>query len=144
MDEQELMFPTKGVDLSLEFDRQPGGTTVYARNVRTQDPLDFRDRGGSRPGLSKYVAAAPGASPPPPPPGDPHTILTATDSGTGIVRFTTQAPHGLGGGELVTVTGCSVSSYNAAGLHVDGTPTPSTWETGDLPYVSDGTGGTWA
>lgn len=138
--DQELLFPTKGLDLSLEFDRQPGDTTVYARNVRTNDRIEFRDRGGSRAGLSKYIATQPGSSTPP----DPHTIVTASNNGAGVVLFVTAAPHGLTGGELVTVTGCSEAAYNKAALNVDGVPTAASFETGDLAFVGNGTGGTWS
>lgn len=68
--EKDLHFPAAGVDLTRAFWRQPNRpvgpqNTLYARttprglNVRGYGPSDGRLRGGSRPGLSKYVAAAP-------------------------------------------------------------------------------------
>lgn len=139
MGEQELLFPTKGLDLSLEFDRQPEDTTVYARNVRTQDPIEFRDRGGSRPGLSKYVATAPGSSPPPPPLY--YTILTVTDdAGVAVVTVAAEPPNFDGSLDIV-ISGTSGGLY-------DGTWTPISTglTTFDLntAYVGDAAGGTWA
>lgn len=51
-----LEFPTKGLDLNDEFEEQPPGTTAVGKNVRARDVLQQRLRGGSRPGLVKYVA----------------------------------------------------------------------------------------
>jgi hypothetical protein len=50
----DLTFPTYGIDLSQEFDLQRPATTPVAINVRGYEPQTQRDRGGSRPGLSKY------------------------------------------------------------------------------------------
>jgi hypothetical protein len=63
----DLPFPLGGVDLSQGLLRQPKRqaegyrqryTTPTGQNVRSQDPALRRERGGSRPGLSKFVAAA--------------------------------------------------------------------------------------
>lgn len=62
-----LHFPLSGVDVSTAFDRQRIGSVegVYsystpdAVNVRSIEPNTNRARGGSRPGLKKYVAARP-------------------------------------------------------------------------------------
>ncbi len=60
----DLHFPSAGVDISAAFSAQPnrpvqGGvyarTTVAAVNVRGYEALTQRCRGGSRPGLSKYI-----------------------------------------------------------------------------------------
>jgi hypothetical protein len=60
----ELRFPLGGVDLSQGFDRQPNiqlpsgeyaRTTPLATNVRAYEPTSQRARGGSRPGMQKYV-----------------------------------------------------------------------------------------
>jgi hypothetical protein len=48
-------FPVGGVDVSCEFSRQPPGTAADAENVRSFDTLEDRMRGGSRPGLSKFI-----------------------------------------------------------------------------------------
>lgn len=61
-------FPRAGLDVSSSFTKQPprdvsNGSGDYARstpfglNVRGFDPVLNRDRGGSRCGLSKYIAA---------------------------------------------------------------------------------------
>ncbi len=52
----DLTFPTGGIDLTQGFERQRGGTCVDALNVRGWDPVTGRNRGGSRPGLIKYIA----------------------------------------------------------------------------------------
>lgn len=52
-----IQFPTAGADLSSEFERQPPLTTPDAANVRAYDTLGERERGGSRPGLSKLIDA---------------------------------------------------------------------------------------
>lgn len=50
----DLSFPGHGVDVSIPFNEQREGTTRIGRNVRLCDPLLERDRGGSRPGLTRY------------------------------------------------------------------------------------------
>jgi hypothetical protein len=62
---QEWHFPKAGIDRAGAFGRQPArqlpGTGEHARtttdalNVRALDPGGTRSRGGSRPGLSRYV-----------------------------------------------------------------------------------------
>lgn len=52
---QELLFPLLGINLSMEFELQPPGTTAVGKNVRGYEPLTSRARGGSRPGLTKYI-----------------------------------------------------------------------------------------
>ena len=47
----DLMWPVGGVDRSLGTQRQHPFTTPDALNVRTEDQREFRQRGGSRPGL---------------------------------------------------------------------------------------------
>jgi hypothetical protein len=49
-------FPTKGLDVSHAHGVQPPGTTPVGTNVRVCEPSTLRLRGGSRPGLGKYVA----------------------------------------------------------------------------------------
>lgn len=50
-----LEFPVAGVDVSTEYGRRPPGTTEEGENVRAFDTFAQRQRGGSRPGLSKLV-----------------------------------------------------------------------------------------
>lgn len=70
MDEQfvDLSFPLAGMDVSCPFSRQPpkqlgesfwSKTTPEGINVRAFDPITERARGGSRPGLVKYLPASP-------------------------------------------------------------------------------------
>lgn len=47
-------FPTLGLDVTCEFGRQPDGTAPDSQNVRSFEQIQDRNRGGSRPGLSKY------------------------------------------------------------------------------------------
>jgi hypothetical protein len=47
-------FPVQGMDVSGAFADQPTNTTPTGVNVRTIDPILERNRGGSRPGMSKY------------------------------------------------------------------------------------------
>lgn len=50
-----LEFPVSGIDVSVEYGRRPAGTTETGENVRAFDSLEDRQRGGSRPGLTKLV-----------------------------------------------------------------------------------------
>ncbi len=50
-----MLFPLQGVELSCEFGRQPPLTTPVGNNVRAFDQLAEKERGGSRPGLSKFL-----------------------------------------------------------------------------------------
>lgn len=50
-----VMFPVAGVDRSTEFGRQPVDTAAEGQNVRAFETIDERARGGSRPGLSKFI-----------------------------------------------------------------------------------------
>lgn len=54
---QDLYFPTKGIDLSLAYNMQPVGTTETGVNVRAFDQPYQRARGGSREGITRYIAA---------------------------------------------------------------------------------------
>lgn len=49
------IFPTSGLDVTTEYGRQPADTTPAAVNVMSFDVFLDRLRGGSRPGLSKYI-----------------------------------------------------------------------------------------
>ncbi len=57
-----IEFPLAGVDLSGPFDMQAPGTTPAGTNVRSFEPLTQRARGGSRPGLERYLGALPTGS----------------------------------------------------------------------------------
>jgi hypothetical protein len=64
--EQEVgvIFPTKGVEASCEFSKQPADTAPVGVNVRTYECITLRSRGGSRSGLTQYIPAQPaGANP---------------------------------------------------------------------------------
>jgi len=49
----EFQFPILGLNKGEAFDRQPGMTSDYLKNVRPYDVLENRRRGGQRPGLDK-------------------------------------------------------------------------------------------
>lgn len=48
-------FPVLGVDLSRPYDVQRDGTTFLGSNVRAFEPATQRGRGGSRPGISRFI-----------------------------------------------------------------------------------------
>lgn len=50
-----VQFPLRGLDVASPYDNQPDGTSPDAVNVRSFDPFLRRMRGGSRPGLSRYI-----------------------------------------------------------------------------------------
>lgn len=52
----EWTYPVAGIDRQEEFQEQPALTTAVAKNVRAFESLSDRGRGGSRPGISKYLA----------------------------------------------------------------------------------------
>lgn len=53
--EIDLPFPLAGLDVHTSLAYQPGGTAAEGVNVRVVDPDARRSRGGSRPGLSKWI-----------------------------------------------------------------------------------------
>lgn len=55
-----LPFPMAGIDLTRSHSRQAPGTTPEAANVRVYAPLGDRARGGSRPGLERWIDAVVG------------------------------------------------------------------------------------
>ena len=63
----DAQFPLAGIDRSAAFDQQPkraalvSRTTVLGVNVRSFECITGRGRGGSRPGLAKYIAGRVGA-----------------------------------------------------------------------------------
>jgi hypothetical protein len=60
----ELHFPVKGLVRRYAYQSQPPYTTPDALNVRPYDVLDGRERGGTRPGLTKAYAAQPNGTNP--------------------------------------------------------------------------------
>lgn len=52
-----LSFPLAGVDRSMAYQAKRPYTTIAAQNVESKDPLERRERGGSRGGLAKTFAA---------------------------------------------------------------------------------------
>lgn len=60
----DAVFPLGGIETSVVYDQQPTRNTTYgpvsttaaAQNVRAFEPETDRARGGSRPGIVKYVA----------------------------------------------------------------------------------------
>jgi hypothetical protein len=53
----DLMFPSLGIDETQPYGNQRRGTCIDAQNVRAFDPVTGRERGGSRPGLTRYFSA---------------------------------------------------------------------------------------
>jgi hypothetical protein len=52
----DMPFPVSGLATDDAYAEQRPGTTPDAVNVRTQDSFEDRARGGSRPGLAKYIS----------------------------------------------------------------------------------------
>jgi hypothetical protein len=50
-------FPAQGVERTTEYQQQRDGTTARGVNVRAFETLTGRARGGSRPGLTKFIDA---------------------------------------------------------------------------------------
>jgi hypothetical protein len=57
-----LPFPASGIDVTNEEHQQRPNTSPLAINVRLRDPLHRRLRGGSRPGISRYIDAKVGGA----------------------------------------------------------------------------------
>ncbi len=57
--EAPMPFPLGGVETSVPFCKQPRLSTPDGVNVRAEDPVDERVRGGSREGTAKLRAAPP-------------------------------------------------------------------------------------
>lgn len=114
----DFRFPIKGIDLSQAYSLQPADTTPIGQNVRAYDALQARARGGSRPGLAKYVSAIVGPGgliqelnslvgvgyTPPGPTGTQGFVQgSAGNTGTGSLTDTFAAPTAAGNGILVIV-----------------------------------------
>lgn len=54
-DQQELVFPYAGIELTHPSLMSRPDTTPVAENVRFFEPLTGRGRGGSRPGIDKFI-----------------------------------------------------------------------------------------
>lgn len=59
-----LQFPLGGLHKAIGLQRQPPFTSPALSNVRPSDTYQGRDRGGSRPGLTKSLAAQLGSGNP--------------------------------------------------------------------------------
>lgn len=55
----DLAFPLRGLDISLAFSVQRDGTTPTGENVVAWEPETGRARGGSRPGILRYLPQLP-------------------------------------------------------------------------------------
>lgn len=53
-----LAFPAQGLDTRQPHSEQPPMTTSRGVNVRLNEMIQLRDRGGQRSGLSRYIGAA--------------------------------------------------------------------------------------
>lgn len=51
----DIVWPVAGISRSVAFEKQPPFTTPDALNVRSDDTAEYRERGGSRPGLGLAV-----------------------------------------------------------------------------------------
>lgn len=151
MEDLSIHFPKAGLDVSQAVGKQPNRPAVngeYARtcpvgiNVRTYD-ADGRSRGGSRPGLSKFVAAR------------PHSVKYVTQYlGVLVVTGASPVQPSQSGRRVLLVTvSQGIVYYMEAGDSAWTTPTNNTGETpalnvsglvraasyGDKLYFVDGT-----
>lgn len=51
----DMVFPANGIDLSGAYSEQSASTTRLGANVRAFEAMAMRNRGGSRPGIAKYL-----------------------------------------------------------------------------------------
>lgn len=60
----DVTFPVGGVEVAHAYSAPPPRTTPTGRNVRGYEPLTNRARGGSRPGLARYLPSPDGTESP--------------------------------------------------------------------------------
>ena len=101
----EIEFPLGGINRSMPYQAEPPKTTPDAENVRPYDPEETRLRGGTRPGLDRFVTGAVGS---------PVIMMQSV----GWVSGTTQEET------LVYAAGGNIYYYGGDGP--SGTPTLST------------------
>ncbi len=134
MKEQVLVlpFPVKGLVVNQPFGAQPPGTTTKALNVRGYEPVGGRDRGGQRPGMTKYMASqavTPGQNP-----GQEINQLTAS----GLPSYSTATNYlayrnGKINFLLANLTGGSTAVGSTAGLAM-------CWDSSNNLYSTSNTG----
>lgn len=116
----ELRFPYHGIDLSQGYNFQAPGTTPTGTNVRAYEAGTARQRGGQRPGLSRYapypvpaggliqelaVVVGVGYSAPAPSSG-PYILQNGGgSSGTGTTTVETLPSPATTGGAILVVCG---------------------------------------
>ena len=67
--------------------------------------------------------------------------LSSASTSSGTVTYTTRYSHGYSVGDIVTVTGNSISSYNVVGATITLVPSPTTFTISSAGNASSGTGG---
>jgi hypothetical protein len=72
-----------------------------------------------------------------------NDILTIGSDGSGGIRVTTAADHGISGTPAVVLTGTSEAAYNDTPAEVSNAA-GDTFDVAGISYVNDATGGTWA
>jgi hypothetical protein len=141
-------FPAGGVDVSRGLADQPKGTTPDALNVRGFDWGEDRSRGGSRPGITRFLSDAINAPVGPGGHALPFSIQEITQVRTGPADPTTLAgPFVYSNGNSASF---SLGTSAGANYYTDGgsrTFRNSCWDAAGNCYVSlTGTGGelgTW-
>jgi len=58
----KIQFPMMGKNVNFAATTQPGFTSPRMNNVRPRDVLEYRARGGQRPGFAKGYNQKPGGS----------------------------------------------------------------------------------
>jgi hypothetical protein len=67
--------------------------------------------------------------------------LSSASTSSGTVTYTTRYSHGYSVGDIVTVTGNSISAYNVVGATITLVPSPTTFTISSAGNASSGTGG---
>jgi hypothetical protein len=116
----ELPFPLKGVDKRLSFSAQPSLTTPLGRNVRAHEPRTLRAKGGSRPGLSRFVDQSLGG------PLQGLFLVATTDAGAPWFRALAESPPALPDGYTAdpSTAGPQALWGTGTGEHTTQTPPP--------------------
>jgi hypothetical protein len=69
------------------------------------------------------------------------SVLSSASTSSGVVTYTTTYRHGYSVGDIVTVTGNSISAYNVVGATITSVPSSTTFRISSAGNASSGTGG---
>ena len=66
------------------------------------------------------------------------SILSSASTSSGVVTYTTTYTHGYSVGDIVTVTGNSISAYNVVGATITSVPSSTTFTISSAGNASSG------